>query len=142
MIRIEGGLPDHLRDEAAVLYWAAFGEKLGRVLGPERLALVFFARVMRADHCLTAYDREGRLVGLAGFKTERGTFAGGTEADLRAVYGTFGGRWRAMAVAGCTTPCVWASRDAATRRSSACTWSRREVPRSVSSSTSSSRHTA
>lgn len=96
MIRIEGGLPDHLRDEAADLYWAAFGEKLGRVLGPERLALVFFARVMRADHCLTAYDREGRLVGLAGFKTERGTFAGGTEQDLRAVYGTFGGRWRAM----------------------------------------------
>ena len=35
---IHHGLPDHLRHDAARLYWQAFGGKLGRVLGPERLA--------------------------------------------------------------------------------------------------------
>jgi ribosomal protein S18 acetylase RimI-like enzyme len=96
MITIRHGLPEHLRPEAAVLYWQAFGGKLGRVLGPEDKALEFLRRVMRADHCLTAFDAHDRLVGLAGFKTTRGSFAGGTDADLRAVYGPFGGRWRAM----------------------------------------------
>ncbi|NBE06985.1 GNAT family N-acetyltransferase [Paragemmobacter ruber] len=95
MIRIRQGLPEHLRAEAAVLYWQAFGGKLGRVLGPEDKALEFLRRVMRADHCLTAFNRDDRLVGLAGFKTTRGSFAGGTDADLRAVYGPIGGRWRA-----------------------------------------------
>jgi ribosomal protein S18 acetylase RimI-like enzyme len=96
MIRIELGLPEHLRPEAAVLYWQAFGGKLGRVLGPDAKALAFLERVMRADHCLTAYDARGKLVGLAGFKSIQGSFAGGSEADLRAVYGPIGGRWRAQ----------------------------------------------
>lgn len=96
MIRIEQGLPEYLRAEAAVLYWQAFGGKLGRVLGPDAKALDYLERVMRADHCLTAYDRAGLLVGLAGFKSAQGSFAGGSEADLRAVYGPIGGRWRAQ----------------------------------------------
>lgn len=96
MITIENGLPDHLRPEAARLYWLAFGGKLGRVLGPEDRALAYLDRVMRADQCLTAYDADGRLLGLAGFKTREGTFAGGSEADLRAVYGQIGGLWRAF----------------------------------------------
>ena len=95
-IRIEQGLPDALRAEAAALYWQAFGGKLGRVLGPEDLALRFLTRVMRADHCLTAIDADGHLVGLAGFKTRHGSFAGGSEADLRAIYGQIGGRWRGL----------------------------------------------
>ena len=48
---IERGLPDHLRAEAAALYWQAFGGKLGRVLGPEEAALRFLTRVIRADQC-------------------------------------------------------------------------------------------
>lgn len=95
-IRIAQGLPAELRAEAAALYWQAFGGKLGRVLGPEDAALRFLTRVMRADHCLTAIDAQGHLVGLAGFKTPEGSFAGGTHADLRAVYGRFGGRWRGL----------------------------------------------
>ena len=93
---IERGLPDHLRAEAAALYWQAFGGKLGRVLGPEEAALRFLTRVIRADQCLTAIDADGRLLGLAGFKTRQVSFAGGTDADLCAVYGQFGGRWRAL----------------------------------------------
>lgn len=94
MIHIRFGLPEDHRAEAAALYWQAFGSKLGRVLGPEPMALRFLQRVMRADHCLTAMDDDGRLLGLAGFKTHAASFAGGSLADLRSVYGLVGGFWR------------------------------------------------
>lgn len=94
MIHIRFGLPEDHRAEAAALYWQAFGSKLGRVLGPEPMALRFLQRVMRADHCLTAMDDDGRLLGLAGFKTPAASFAGGSLADLRSVYGLVGGFWR------------------------------------------------
>lgn len=97
-VSIRHGLPDHLRPQAALLYWQAFGGKLGRVLGPEPLALAYIARVMRADQCLVALDPADALVGLAGFKTRHGSFAGGSESDLRAIYGRIGGTWRAFAL--------------------------------------------
>lgn len=98
MIDIRFGLTDDHRAEAAVLYWQAFGGKLGRVLGPEPMALRFLQRVMQADQCLTAIDMDGRLLGLAGFKTPEASFAGGSRDDLRAVYGRFGGFWRGLAL--------------------------------------------
>ena len=95
-LTIYSGLHAHLRAPAARLYWEAFGGKLGRVLGPDAKALVFFERVIRTDHCLAALDETGTLVGLAGFKTPSGSFAGGSWADLRAVYGRLGGLWRGV----------------------------------------------
>ena len=95
-LTIYSGLHAHLRAPAARLYWEAFGGKLGRVLGPDAKALVFFERVIRTDHCLAALDETGTLVGLAGFKTPSGSFAGGSWADLRAVYGRLGGLWRGI----------------------------------------------
>ena len=89
------GLPDHLRTDAARLYWQAFGGKLGRVLGPERLALALLGRVMRGDHVIIALSGQGALLGMVGFKSPKGAFAGGGFADLRSVYGTFGAIWRA-----------------------------------------------
>lgn len=88
------GLHDELRDQAARLYWEAFGGKLGRVLGPDEKALTFFRRVIRGDHCFAALDDDGKLTGVAGYKTPAGSFAGGSWADLSAVYGRWGGRWR------------------------------------------------
>lgn len=88
------GLHAELRPQAARLYWEAFGGKLGPVLGPDPLALRFFERVIRGDLCFAAIDDSGDLVGIAGFKTPSGSFAGGSWADLAAVYGAFGGRWR------------------------------------------------
>ncbi len=93
-VTIFRGLHPHLRPQAARLYWEAFGGKLGRVLGPDKRALVFFGRVIRADHCFTALDDAGQLVGIAGYKTPAGSFAGGTWEDLAEVYGRWGGRWR------------------------------------------------
>ncbi|HMS95620.1 MAG TPA: GNAT family N-acetyltransferase [Tabrizicola sp.] len=93
-VTIFSGLHEHLRPEAARLYWEAFGGKLSRVLGPEARAHRYFERVIRADHCLAALDQTGALVGIAGFKTPLASFAGGTWADLCALYGPVGGRWR------------------------------------------------
>lgn len=93
-VTIYSGLHPHLRSEAARLYWEAFGGKLGRVLGPDDRALAFLERVIRTDHCLAALDEDGNLIGLAGFKTPNGSFAGGGWDDLTAIYGAWGGRWR------------------------------------------------
>ncbi|MFN6979894.1 MAG: GNAT family N-acetyltransferase [Gemmobacter sp.] len=93
---IRTGLPPGARADAARLYWEAFGPKLGIVLGPEARALRFLDRVMQGDHCLAAVAADGTLLGLVGFKTARGSFAGGGPGDLRAVYGLVGGTWRAL----------------------------------------------
>lgn len=100
-VTVFSGLHPHLRPQAARLYWEAFGGKLGRVLGPDERAIAFFERVIRTDHCLAALDETGALVGLAGFKTPSGSFAGGGWSDLTAIYGPFGGRWR-----GCLLWCL------------------------------------
>ena len=94
-VDIRHGLPDRLRKDAARLYWQAFGAKLGRVLGPEPLAYALLARVMRGDHAIVALSDDGALIGLVGFKSPAGAFAGGGFGDLRSVYGTFGAVWRA-----------------------------------------------
>jgi ribosomal protein S18 acetylase RimI-like enzyme len=87
------GLPPGQRAAAARLYWQAFGGKLGRVMGPEARALAFLNRVIREDHVIAALDGD-TLLGLIGFKTPQGAFAGGDMADLRAVYGLTGSLWR------------------------------------------------
>ena len=92
-VTIYRGLHSSLRPQAARLYWEAFGGKLGRVLGPEERALRFFERVIRGDLCFAAVDGE-ELVGIAGYKTPGGSFAGGSWDDLTEVYGQVGGRWR------------------------------------------------
>lgn len=92
-LRVEIGLPEALRRDAAHLYWQAFGGKLGAVLGPDASALRFLERVIRLDQVIVARDGD-QLLGLAGFKTPQGSFAGGSPADMRAVYGRVGGIWR------------------------------------------------
>ncbi len=89
------GLPDALRADAARLYWQAFGGKLGFVMGPEVRALAYLQQVIRPDHALIALSDDGRLLGLAGFKTPRASFAAGGPQELRATYGILGSLWRA-----------------------------------------------
>lgn len=93
-VTIFHGLHPQLRQQAARLYWEAFGGKLGRVLGPDDRALRFFQRVIRADLCFSAVGDGGELIGIAGYKTPTGSFAGGSWTDLIDVYGPLGGRWR------------------------------------------------
>lgn len=89
------GLPDTLREQAADLYWEAFGSKLGRVLGPKPKAVAFLRRALREDHVISAISDSGGLLGLVGFKTHAGAFAGGEWADMQTVYGVLGAAWRA-----------------------------------------------
>lgn len=100
MITIRPGVPAALRAEAAALYWQAFANKLSAVMRPEAKAIALLNRVIDPDYALSALDDgdgdKGRLLGLAGFKTNEGAFVGGQLADLRAVYGGFGGLWRGL----------------------------------------------
>lgn len=93
-VTIFRGLHTQLRPQAARLYWEAFGGKLGRVLGPDERALRFFERVIRGDLCFSAVGDGGELIGVAGYKTPAGSFAGGSWDDLTEVYGRWGGRVR------------------------------------------------
>lgn len=95
-VTLRHGLPDTEREAAARMYWRAFGPKLGRVLGPEPRAMRFLMRVISRDRCIVALDGQGALLGLAGFRTVDGSFAGGTMQDLRAIYGPVGGTWRGL----------------------------------------------
>lgn len=88
------GIPEQNRDEAAALYWEAFGTKLGFVLGPRYAAIHFISSVMRSDHGICAVDDSGRLLGVVGFKTHEGALVGGGFRDLRAVYGWISGAIR------------------------------------------------
>lgn len=97
-MKISRGLPDHLREDAAALYWEAFGAKLNRVMGPAPRARAYITRAIRADHVITA-TQEGRLLGLAGFKTAQGAFVDGSSRELRRAYGLVGAGWRSVALA-------------------------------------------
>lgn len=92
------GFPEAQRDQAARLYWEAFGGKLGTVLGPEPRALAFLGRILRADHCFSVLDDEGQLIGIAGYKSPLGGFAAGGFPQMRAAYGGFGALWRSLAL--------------------------------------------
>ena len=96
---ISKGFNAHDRDTIAALYWEAFGEKLGRVMGPRDAALGFFQTVPDPTHAICAHDTNGTLLGVAGFKTYTGALVGGGFADMRRVYGMFGSVWRIMVLA-------------------------------------------
>lgn len=90
---ITHGLPAQHRDTAIELYWQAFGGHLGPVLGPKPRAQAFLARSLQSDDCICAFLGHD-LVGILGFYTNGGSFAGGNAADMRAVYGGLGAAWR------------------------------------------------
>lgn len=98
-MKITTGIPEANRAEAAALYWEAFGEKLGFVLGPKYRALIFITSVLRGDHGICAHDERGRLLGVAGFKTAQGALVGGEFTDLRRVYGWVGASIRILLLA-------------------------------------------
>ena len=99
MFAIRHGIPRGHEDRASALYWEAFGDKLGRVLGPQDKGLAFVRQVVNPSHAISAVDRHGQLLGVAGFKTAKGALVGGTWADMKVVYGIFGATWRTAMIA-------------------------------------------
>ena len=98
-MKIGIGFTPEERDQVAALYWEAFGDKLGRVLGPRDRALAFLHRGLQPEHAICARDSAGRIIGLAGFKTAEGAMVDGTARDMTAVYGWFGAAWRILVLA-------------------------------------------
>ena len=90
------GFPADQRDTAAELFWQAFGAKLGKVMRPEAKAHTFLTNVIDPNFVISAVRSDGVLMGIAGFKTEAGSFVGGELGDLQSVYGWWGGLWRGV----------------------------------------------
>lgn len=88
------GFDDSERGIVAKMYWAAFGQKLGTVMGPEPRAISFIHDVLDPTHALCARDANGNLLGVAGFKTFESALVGGSWRDLVRHYGLFGSLWR------------------------------------------------
>lgn len=98
-MKISIGFHPHEKPRIAALYWDAFGQKLGRILGPRDKALTFIARVLSPDYAICARDDSGRLLGVVGFKTMHGALVDGEFRDMVAVYGWIGAAWRTMLLA-------------------------------------------
>lgn len=95
-ITIFPGIPTDQRRTAAALYWQAFGAKLNRVMGPDPRALAFFEATMDGTFALSALGADGTLLGIAGFKTAKGSLTGGSFRSLANVYGGVGAIWRGL----------------------------------------------
>lgn len=95
---IVAGFPSQHRAKAALLFWDAFRDKLHPIMKPECKALEFLEYAIDASHAVSAVSPDGDLLGIAGFKTNQGTFVGGNLLDLQSVYGHFGGVWRGFAL--------------------------------------------
>lgn len=93
-LQIVHGFADRDRQQAARLFWTAFSGKLGRVMGPEERALHFLRGAINPAFALTARSPDGRLLGMAGFKTEAGGLVEGGLRQFAQVYGWLGTLWR------------------------------------------------
>ena len=93
MIEIERGFPSVDRPKAVRMFWEAFGDKLGRCMGPEPKALRFIDAQLRSHFSFAAYDNN-QMLGLVGFKTSDGGLVGGEYRDLAEVYGYVSAVWR------------------------------------------------
>ncbi len=96
---IAPGYSDHHQAEAARLFWQAFQGKLGHLMRPESKALAFFTATLDPAFAVSATAPDGTLLGLAGYKTADGAFAGGGLRDLADTYGFAGALWRAPLLA-------------------------------------------
>lgn len=93
-IRLLADLPPAAQAEAGALFWAAFRDKLGRLLGPDARALALIGRAMRPDHALAVVAPGGQVVAVAGFRSPAGSFLALGGPHLAVVYGRWGGVWR------------------------------------------------
>lgn len=84
------------RERAAHLFWQAFHGKLAPVLAPDDKAIRFLSDALCPTYTIAARGPDGRLLGLAGFKTGNGGLVGGGLRDLAGVYGWGGALWRGL----------------------------------------------
>ena len=93
---IRKGFPETERVRAADLFWKAFSGKLGKILSPEHKALALLRDLLDPAYAISAVDQNGRLLGLAGFKTSQGSLTKGGLTDIARIYGWPGALWRGL----------------------------------------------
>lgn len=96
---LASGFDDAERASVAALYWRAFSDKLGRVLGPDRKALEFLEHVINPKFAIVARGPKREILGVAGYKTAAGSLMGGGLSDLAQTYGWIGTAWRGALLA-------------------------------------------
>jgi|GEM_PF-4224607 len=89
------GFEDHERDLVAQMYWQAFGQKLGRVLGPDARGEAFVHALLDPSHAICVRSTDGTILGVVGFKTYESALVDGKWNDMVNHYGMFGAVWRA-----------------------------------------------
>lgn len=97
-MNVSRGFSNAERDRIAILYWEAFGRKLGRLLGPRDRALAYISAALSPDHAFCARDAAGNVLGVAGFKTARGALVASGFSRLWGSYGLVGAAWRLAAL--------------------------------------------
>lgn len=90
------GFPADQRDKVVGLFWSAFRQKLHPVMKPEDKALDFLTQIADPAFAISALTPDGEVIGVAGFKTEKGAFIGGGLREMCAAYGMVGGFWRGL----------------------------------------------
>lgn len=95
-ITLMEGFQDHDRDEIARMYWSAFGSKLGAVLSPTDKALVMLQEALDPRFALVARSHDGKVLGVAGYKTHGGSFVAITFDRLKRSFGNAGAIWRGL----------------------------------------------
>lgn len=98
------GFPLDQRDKVACLFWEAFERKLQPVMKPEEKALAFLELVADSAHAISALSPDGRVIGVAGFKSAAGALIGGGLKEMCAVYGMVGGLWRGIVLSALERP--------------------------------------
>ncbi|WP_246184804.1 GNAT family N-acetyltransferase [Paracoccus aestuariivivens] len=93
-IRIQHGVPQHLRGAAARLYWRGFGSGLLPLPTPPRKGIALVAATMNPDNALIAVTDRGALVGIAGLRGPWGGFLSPSGPDFHRTFGPWHGRLR------------------------------------------------
>jgi ribosomal protein S18 acetylase RimI-like enzyme len=92
-LEIRRTLPDHLRSEAAKLYYLAFEQKLGSLIGPNARGARLLEEGLDLDSGLFAFEGE-RLVGLVGFQLHGQRLINITPGRIVQEFGLLAAAWR------------------------------------------------
>ena len=92
------GLPAGHEHAAAKLYWEAFGQKLGKLLGPADRGTHFFAATVNSPSIFAAIGTDDTLLGVSAVQLNGKGFTDAGLSDLFKHYG-IGALWRMVPLA-------------------------------------------
>jgi ribosomal protein S18 acetylase RimI-like enzyme len=69
-IIVEQGLRYNTIEDAAAIYAEAFERKLIKIIGNRDVLIKFFINIINPDRVIAAYNHEGKLLGIAGYRFE------------------------------------------------------------------------